>query len=283
MLSSARGTPSPISPITSAAGTSTWTNSNSPWGAPSRVRMSRASRTPGASRRTGKMAVPVLPPGLSVTFAMVTRRSAWGPPVTKDFTPESTKASPRLVAVVRGPSRASVKARAAVSSPLSTGRRKRSRWDPVASRKSPPSPPRMQLVENALRSRDLLVERDPAERPQPAAAQLEGLGQAIESELGRAGARPAPQRGSRLAFLHDLLPPLRGEHLVLEEAAQGFPERGEGGRELGIHATKGLRPRGRQAPARYRRRRPWRRWGRRSARCAARAACPRESASRTRR
>ena len=97
------------------------------------------------------------------------------------------------------------------------------------------------VVENALRSRDLLVQRDPAERPQPAAAQLEGLGQAIESELGRAGARPAPQRGSHLAFLHDLLPPLRGEHLVLEEAAQGFPERGEGGRELGIHATKCLR------------------------------------------
>jgi len=29
--------------------------------------------------------VPVWPPGLSVTFATVTRRSAWGPPVTKDF------------------------------------------------------------------------------------------------------------------------------------------------------------------------------------------------------
>src|SRR5262244_2301851 len=94
MLSSARGRPWPISPMTSSVVTTTRDSSNSPWSAPSRVRISRRSVTPGASRRTTKTAVPVGPPGLSVTRAMVTRRSACGPPVTKDFTPEITKLSP---------------------------------------------------------------------------------------------------------------------------------------------------------------------------------------------
>jgi len=95
-----------------------------------------------------------------------------GPPVTKDLTPVTTNASPRRTAVVRGPSRASVKARAAVSR-REHGQRKALALRAGRHAQEPRHRPG-QAAQRALGVRDLLVERRQAYGSESAAAQLGG-------------------------------------------------------------------------------------------------------------
>ena len=91
-------------------------------------------------------------------------------------------------------------------------------------------------AQRALGARDLLVERGQSNGPEPAAAQLDRLRQPVEAELGRARPGEAPERGTRLRRVDDLLALFSGQELSLEEGAQTVAKRGElRGQRVGIH------------------------------------------------
>ena len=60
-------------------------------------------------------------------------------------------------------------------------------------------------AERALGARNLLVERRQPDGPEAGAAQVDGLREPVEPELGRARPRESPERGTRLRRIVDLL------------------------------------------------------------------------------
>src|SRR5262249_62005222 len=117
--------------------------------------------------------------------------------------------------------------------------------------------------------------------PEPPPAELRGLEEPIEAEVGGAGAGPAAKRRRGLPLLLHAVAAFRGKNLLLEQAPERLPVPFDDRRQpLGIH--EGLSSARHPAPARCTRRLPWPWSARRSGRCAAQAG-RRESASRTRR
>ena len=137
--------------------------------------------------------------------------------MTKDLTPETTNTSPRLTAVVRGPSRCVGESQRRRELAAQRRQEERSRWAPAAEAEEPAVAAEDEPAQRALRTRDLLVERRQCRRARAAPAQLDRLRQPVEAELGRARLRKAPERGARLRRVEHVLTPFRGQELALEE------------------------------------------------------------------